>query len=101
MQSIQSVQQFTDSLKAHTKLLVWFSAAWCTPCQNMEKRALIETASEKGIPLYYTDQTVVPELTEMADIRQMPTFVLFVDGKESARRVSSETAKVCMWIRKL
>jgi thiol-disulfide isomerase/thioredoxin len=101
LSTLSSVEQFTEATRANSKLLVWFSASWCGPCQQMNKTELLQTAGEKGIPIAYTDQTEVPELTELCNIRQFPTFILFVDGVESARRVSSETAKVCMWIRKL
>lgn len=83
------------------KVVVWYSASWCIPCQKMEKPALNEAADEAGVSLLYCDQTVVPDAFADAEIRQLPTFVYYVDGVEVARRLSSETAKVCMWLRKL
>jgi thiol-disulfide isomerase/thioredoxin len=80
--------------------IVWFSAAWCGPCQRMEKRMLEETVTECNIPFYYCDQTVNPETIDAVGIKQFPTFVLFRDGEEVARRSTADTAKVCSWIRK-
>lgn len=89
--------------KRETKgpLVVWYSAAWCVPCQKMEKPLLSSVAEEFGITLLYCDQTVVPEVFHEAEIRQMPTFICYVDGVEVARRLSADTAKVCMWMRRL
>jgi len=83
------------------KLVVWYSAAWCVPCQKMEKPLLSSVAEESGITLLYCDQTVVPDVFHEAEIRQMPTFICYVDGVEVARRLSADTAKVCMWMRRL
>jgi thiol-disulfide isomerase/thioredoxin len=80
------------------KLVVWYSAAWCVPCQKMEKPLLSSVAEESGITLLYCDQ---PEVFHEAEIRKMPTFICYVDGVEVARRLSADTAKVCMWMRRL
>ena len=85
---------------APQQFLIWFSAAWCRPCQAMEKPALDSTALEMAIPLYYCDETVVEGAAEIAGIKTFPTFVLYRPKEEVARRISADTAKVCQWIRK-
>ena len=83
------------------RFLVWFSAAWCGPCQRMDKKALEEAAREVSLPFYYCDETINRETIERAGIKAFPTFVMYNPKSEVGRRVSGDTAKVCQWIRKI
>ena len=84
----------------YPKYIIRFSASWCGPCKRMNQDELVEAAQEAKIPIFSIDVDN-EELKEVATITQVPTFILFVGGEESLRRISSETAKVAMWIRKL
>lgn len=102
-------EQFDDLLRGYDingdpgprRFLIWFSAAWCGPCQKMEKPALELAAREMAIPFYYCDDTVLEGAAAQANIKSFPTFVLYRPKEEVARRNSADTAKVCQWIRKL
>jgi len=82
------------------RFLIWFSAAWCGPCQRMDKKILEETARECAIPFYYCDEVVNRETVEYVGIKSFPTFIMYMPKQEMGRRLSTETTKVCQWIRK-
>ena len=83
------------------RFLIWFSAAWCGPCQKMDKNALEAAAHEMALPFYYCDHVVNPDTAVYVGIKQFPTFVMFNPKFEVARRISGDTTKVCQWIRKV
>jgi thiol-disulfide isomerase/thioredoxin len=83
------------------RFLIWCSAAWCGPCQRMDKGMLEEAAREVAIPFYYCDETVNRDTIERIGITSFPTFVMFTLKNEVARRNSADTIKVCQWIRKI
>jgi len=99
MLQLTTQEQFKELLLG-SSFLVWFSASWCGPCQRMDKAALESAAKEQGVSLYYCDETVNRETIDHVGIRTFPTFVLYSKGVEVARRESSDTTKVCQWIKK-
>lgn len=83
------------------RFIVWYSAAWCGPCQRMDKKALQEAATEMALPFYYCDETVTPEVITAVGITTFPTFVMYGSKVEVGRRMNADTTKVCQWIRKI
>jgi thiol-disulfide isomerase/thioredoxin len=101
MLQLLSVAQFEELLASKKAFIVWCSAAWCKPCQGMDKGVLEEASAERGIPIYYCDETVNPNTISLCNIRSFPTFCLFNDGKHVLSRSTSNAAMVGMWIRSL
>jgi len=83
------------------RFLVWFSAAWCGPCQKMVKQELEAAAKEMSLPFYYCDHVVNPDTADHVGIKQFPTFIMYNPKVEVGRRVSSDTLKICQWIKKI
>jgi len=99
--ALTSQEQFDLLLSSQSKFLVWFSAAWCGPCQRMDKVALVAAAEAAQIPFYYCDQTVNPDTVTANAIQAFPTFVVFENGQRHSIRQSAETFKVCQYISKV
>ena len=78
--------------------LVWFSAKWCRPCQQMDKALLEAAASRAGIPFYYCDETVNKYTPGYCDVRAFPTFMIFRPGAVVGTLTSSNTTVVARWI---
>jgi thiol-disulfide isomerase/thioredoxin len=97
---LTSQEQFEQLLLSHPKFLVWFSAAWCGPCQRMDKAALIAAAEAAKLPFYYCDHTVNPATIDANAITSFPTFVVFENGQRLSIRQSVEVFKVCQYIAK-
>ena len=69
--------------------LVDFSASWCGPCQQMAP--IMARMERAGFPVRTVDIDT-PEggrLKAKYGITSLPTFVLFIDGQEVARRVGA------------
>jgi len=97
---LTSQEQFNLLLSSQSKFLVWFSAAWCGPCQQMDKHALATAAEAAGLPFYYCDHTVNPDTVDTNAIQAFPTFIIFENGQRQSFRKSSDTLKVCQYIAK-
>jgi thioredoxin 1 len=93
-------EQFKQLVSSKSTFLIWFSAAWCGPCQAMDKATLTAAAKEAQLPFYYCDQTVNEETVEHCGIKSFPTFGLYKEGLCVSARRSADTTKVCQFIRK-
>jgi thiol-disulfide isomerase/thioredoxin len=95
MLQLTTPEQFKRLLDGGSRFIVWYSAAWCGPCQRMEKPRLEEATR---IPIYYCDEVVNPDVSVKEGVRQFPTFVFYSAGKEQSRRAHYDTTKICQWI---
>ena len=75
-------------------VLIHFSAEWAAPCKTMHP-LLVETAKQFGKRALVgtVDIEESPEIGQMYSIRSVPTFVVLVNGHETARHVGMMTLK--------
>jgi len=99
MIELTSVEQF-DRLGSG-RFIVWFTAAWCDPCQRMDKAFLEDAAKAKKLPLYYSDETVNPDLATRYGIIRYPTFCLFSGDECVSTKSSADATTIMMWIKRL
>ena len=66
------------------KKLIYFSASWCRPCQQLGP--IIEEISQQ-VTVQKVDVDNNPELSQRYNIRNVPTVVLTKDGNEIGRKV--------------
>lgn len=73
---------FNEILSKDKPVLVDFYADWCGPCQTMEP-ILEEVISKnpKDIQLLKIDVDKHPMIAAVFQVRSVPTFVLFKEGK--------------------
>ena len=96
MRSTTHVLELTDETfdevvaVAPVPVLVEFTAEWCGPCRIM-KPVLHELAAELDGELVVARLDVDDNLptSERHGVMAMPTFVLFVDGREQRRLVGA------------
>lgn len=81
-----------EVLKADLPVLVDFWASWCPPCKMVEpvvEELERELAGRVKVGKLNVDQN--PGVAARYDIKGVPAFVLFVGGKEVARRVGAHS----------
>lgn len=73
---------FNEILSKDKPVLVDFYADWCGPCQTMEP-ILEEVISKnpKDIQLLKIDVDKHPMIAAVFQVRSVPTFILFKEGK--------------------
>lgn len=73
-------------------VLIDFFATWCGPCKAMAP-LIDEIAAENAdsIDVYKVDIDEDMELAMKYKILSVPTFMVFKDGKEAARKVGTQS----------
>ena len=77
--------------------IVYFTAAWCKPCQALDLTA-IAGAAYGHIPIYKCDETVNKYTSGYCGVRSFPTFILFEPNRIVQSLQSNVTDVVINWI---
>lgn len=70
-------------------VVVDYWATWCGPCKTMAP--ILTELDEEDFPVNFAkvDVDQNPEVVKWAAVQSMPTFVIYADGEEVARRVGA------------
>ena len=79
-----------EVLKSDIPVLADFFVSWCGPCK-MVAPFLEEIATEMAgqVKVCKIDVEECPELAEKYSILTVPTFILFINGKEVAKNIGA------------
>jgi thioredoxin 1 len=71
------------------KILLDFGSSWCPPCARLKPilEKVSNEVSEDEAEIYYLDIDDNPTTTSKYGVRNIPTMIIFEDGKEIARQV--------------
>ena len=78
--------------------IVYFTAAWCKPCQALDLPAIQAAADAKGILIFKCDETVNSYTSGYCGVRGFPTFMEFVPKTIQSQCKSNTTKTVVDWI---
>ena len=88
-----------DGLRlSDNRWIVYFTAKWCRPCQQLDSELLAKKAEEKGIPMWKCEITVNDYTAGYCGVRSIPTFVYFKPKTMVSTLQSSDTETVKSWI---
>lgn len=82
----------TEVLQAAGPVLVDFWASWCMPCR-MQAPA-IEKLAQEGYNVGKLNVDDEPELAARFHVMNIPTLIIFKDGKEAERMVGVQSKEV-------
>jgi thioredoxin-like negative regulator of GroEL len=71
------------------KHIIYFTAEWCNPCART--RPFAEELVHDGYNIKFVDADTETQLVKDLEVRSIPTFILFEDGKEIARMNGAKT----------
>ena len=81
---------FETKVKNEEVSILQFSAAWCAPCKVLKPimEKLSDEFKDKG-NFYYADidENAINTATSIANVRGVPTVVVYKKGEEVARKV--------------
>ena len=82
-----TMKAFEGQIMSKEIVLVDFGAVWCPPCKKMEP-VLQEFMAENDnkLMLLKMDGGIETELMKNLDVEALPTFILYVHGKEVKRK---------------
>jgi len=73
-------------------VLVDFYAEWCMPCKALVP-VLEKVSADQNLNIVKVNIDEVDKLPAQHAVRNVPTLILFKDGKEVARRTGKATVK--------
>jgi len=76
--------EFTTQIPKDKTVLVDFSATWCPPCQKM--KPIIERLKSEKYVIIEIDGGSQTSLCKELKINAFPTFIIYKNGKETARK---------------
>ena len=86
---ISSVEEFRTLINnsAYEATIVDFSATWCGPCVGIAP--YYEQLAKQNLDIQFlsVDVDEFPDISQEANVRAMPTFVVYQNGHLSSERV--------------
>ena len=73
------------------KSILYFTADWCQPCKKV--KPIVEELNREYFPGIFqiVEVDIENEMAKTFEIRSVPTFILFEDGKEINKIIGSQT----------
>jgi thioredoxin len=80
-------EQYKSMVASAPVVLVDFGAEWCPPCKKMEPVIESFTKENEGrVKVIKMDGGVENQLMKLNMVEALPTFIIYKDGRESARK---------------
>lgn len=79
--TITDTKTFESIVANNQYVFVDFGAAWCGPCKAIKPFVHSLPNSYPNLTVCYVDVDVCEELSDKYNIKSVPTFFMFVDGK--------------------
>ena len=81
-------------IKDHYKVVIFFTASWCKPCETMKKTFhsyMLKHSAEYAYACVDIDSAI--EFSDRANVLSVPTIMYFVDNRYIGRLVGNRPEK--------
>ncbi|MEU2427368.1 thioredoxin domain-containing protein [Streptomyces sp. NPDC007851] len=94
--NVTSAEQFNTLLQDNPKVIVDFMAVWCGPCRLIQPRfeGLSTEPEYSAVKFAVIDVDQVPDVSEKAGIRAMPTFQTYLNGEKKGELLGADPNKL-------
>lgn len=88
---------FQDAIKSNRVVLIEFYASWCPHCQRMMPAVeQVKELLEGRVPVFQYDIDTHNRSAVMANVKSIPTFLIYVDGTEAWRHTGEIDGEVLL-----
>lgn len=74
-------QEFEESIKSNTYVIIEFRSDWCVPCKTMHKILEEIMFTHENISVFEVDADEEINLCETFNVRNLPTTLYYNDGE--------------------
>lgn len=101
MRELKSNDEMKQVLGENDFVLVDFFAKWCRPCMQIAPQ--VEEMSKRYPNVFFakidSDNEDISDVVETCEIKQLPTFVIFVNGKYVDRLIGANIGRLEDFVR--
>ncbi|KAF9941650.1 Cytoplasmic thioredoxin isoenzyme 2 [Mortierella antarctica] len=101
LKQVQSREEYDQILSSHDKVVIQFSAVWCSHCKTIAPKLVEYDQDFEDITFIKVDIDDLPEVSEEAGVRAMPTIHFMYQGKRSDELVGADITKLIQQINAL
>jgi thioredoxin 1 len=98
---IQTDDEFKQIIGGTLPVIVDFYATWCGPCKMISPKFKQFSEVYKNVIFVQIDVDELPNLAEECEVRAMPTFHVYLNGKKIEEIVGADPVKLEAAIKKL
>jgi thioredoxin 1 len=74
--------------------ILQFGAKWCGPCKNVKPFVTSMKSVYTNVEFVYINIDIDEDITDLYNVKNLPTFILLVDNKELDRFEGSSNEKL-------
>ncbi|KAF9951824.1 Cytoplasmic thioredoxin isoenzyme 2 [Mortierella alpina] len=101
IKQVESREEFDKVLASHDKVVIQFTAVWCSHCKAIAPKLTEYDQDFEDITFIKVDIDDLPEVSQDAGIRAMPTIHFIYQGQRSDELVGADNTKLIQQINAL
>lgn len=92
--TVTSKAEYDSAVSTNKVVVVDFYATWCGPCKMISPKLEELSKTYTNVTFIKVDVDELPDVAQIAEVKAMPTFHIFVGGERSAVIVGADYAKL-------